>query len=656
MAQDERPQGARRSVSWFEPLQLLRTGQQVAISTLFGRHGLPHKIEAVTPPEAGEGSSQGAASTSSESDTPWSDYSERPTPFWFDYLADTGDGWDATATVAYHVSRPTLDLIGPAATREATERGSVLIFGGDTVYPVPSLQAYEERLLLPFRTMFPGRRGEQDAKPVENEDGEAGRGGPDVFAIPGNHDWYDGLVSFTRLFCSKGSFAGWRAPQRRSYFALRLPQNWWLLGTDLQLGSEIDAEQERFFREVADSMGHDDRIIICHPEPHWIYETLNPNPYAYRSVHRLEARFGERIRVYVSGDFHHYLRHEAADGRHRIVAGGGGAFLHLTSRPDTDVLRVPDQDRPETQSPIPFRRRELYPSEAASTRLALSGPLTFQIRNPSFGLATALAYMIIGVALVSPVLRPEDPTGLWEEIVTHVFTDPFSLLLVASAILGVVLFTDTSSRLYRWLAGSAHASSHIIGAAALAHGSALLAGAWLGDSLWRFPAVTLATAIGGYLVGPLIVSLYLTGSLLVFGRHRDEASSALRCADYKNFLRFRIGPEGDLTIFPVAIDRVARRWQRPTKASVAGANTRTGRRTDPRLIEAPIAVAAGAGHGYRSVKACAGQHTGTRTFGHVRLVPERRRAMDKLAQKLDDVICEVAALIWLVRAAATKAS
>jgi hypothetical protein len=30
--------------------------------------------------------------------------------------------------------------------------------------------------------------------------------------------------------------------------------------------------------------------------------------------------------------------------------------------------------------------------------------------------------------------------------------------------------------------------------------------------------------------------------------------------------------------------------------------------------------------------------------------------MDKLAQKLDDVICEVAALIWLVRAAATKAS
>jgi hypothetical protein len=24
---------------------------------------------------------------------------------------------------------------------------------------------------------------------------------PEVFAVPGNHDWYDNLVSFTRLFC-----------------------------------------------------------------------------------------------------------------------------------------------------------------------------------------------------------------------------------------------------------------------------------------------------------------------------------------------------------------------------------------------------------------------------------------------------------------------
>jgi hypothetical protein len=245
--------------------------------------------------------------------------------------------------------------------------------------------------------------------------------------------------------------------------------------------------------------------------------------------------------------------------------------------------------------------------------------------------ATALAYLVIGVALVSPVLRPQDPMGLWEEIVTHLFTDPFSLLLVASTVLGIVLFTDTSSRIYRWSAGSAHALSHIIAAAGIAHGSAWLAGAWLQDSLWRFPSVSLATALGGYMVGPLIVSLYLTASLLVFGRHRDEASSALRCPDYKNFLRFRIGPDGDLTIFPVAIDRVARRWHRPTRASEAGSPTlEPAGGTDPRLIEGPITIGA-TPHSGRPDLTVTGRLTRVRdstpaaeAFGHPRHVPERR--------------------------------
>jgi hypothetical protein len=593
---DDRPRGAKASVCWFEPLQLIRTGQQVAIATLFGRHGLPHKIEAVSPPEPAKVSDQehwavGAGDTSGQEPL-WSDYADKPGPFWFDYLADTGDGWDATATIAYQLSRDALDLRLPATERTVrTEKGSLLIFGGDTVYPVPSLQAYEERLVLPFRTMFPPQGAEQESQPVRDRGCGDKLPGPDVFAIPGNHDWYDGLVSFTRLFCSQQWFAGWRAPQQRSYFALRLPAKWWLLGTDLQLGSEIDAEQERFFREVADKMAPDDRVIICHPEPYWIYETLNPNPYAYRSVHRLEANFGDRIRVHLSGDLHHYVRHESADGRNKIVAGGGGAFLHLTARPDTDVLRDEEQDGEPSPPSGLFRRCEIYPAPNVSTRLALSGPFTFHVRNPSFGLATALAYAVIGEALVSPVLRPDDPAGLWEEVVARLFTDPFSLLLVASTILGIVLFTDTASRLYRWTAGTAHALCHVSAAAAVAHGSALLAGAWLPDSLWRFPAVSLATALGGYVIGPLITSLYLTASLLLFGRHRDEASSALRCPDYKNFLRFRIGVDGDLTIFPVAIDRVARRWSRSGRQSESRHSfLAPSGGSAPRLIEDPLEV------------------------------------------------------------------
>ncbi len=91
------------------------------------------------------------------------------------------------------------------------------------------------------------------------------------------------------------------------------------------------------------------------------------------------------------------------------------------------------------------------------------------------------------------------------------------------------------------------------------------------------------------MVGPLILSIYLTLSLLVFGRHREEASSALRCANYKNFLRLCIGADGDLTIYPVGIKRVARRWiasQSPGPGIRSNLTPMGG--TDPRLIEDPI--------------------------------------------------------------------
>src|SRR5947209_2742057 len=92
-----------KKVNWYEPRQLLRTAQKVAISTTFGEHSDRRLIEALADSgSALEGSRltpQGAH-----------DYHEEPCPFWFDYLSDTGDGWDATYTVAYHVAQPYLIL------------------------------------------------------------------------------------------------------------------------------------------------------------------------------------------------------------------------------------------------------------------------------------------------------------------------------------------------------------------------------------------------------------------------------------------------------------------------------------------------------------------------------------------------------------------
>ena len=60
----------------------------------------------------------------------------------------------------------------------------MLLFGGDEVYPYPSRKAYEQGTEKPYATAIAGRAER-----------------PDVFAVPGNHDWYDSLVAFSRTFC-----------------------------------------------------------------------------------------------------------------------------------------------------------------------------------------------------------------------------------------------------------------------------------------------------------------------------------------------------------------------------------------------------------------------------------------------------------------------
>ena len=79
---------------------------------------------------------------------------------------------------------------------------------------------------------------------------------PTVYAIPGNHDWYDGLTGFMRLFGQDDRWlGGWRTNQTRSYFAVELPHDWWLWGIDIQSDSLIDEPQLDFFGRVRDRGG-----------------------------------------------------------------------------------------------------------------------------------------------------------------------------------------------------------------------------------------------------------------------------------------------------------------------------------------------------------------------------------------------------------------
>jgi hypothetical protein len=552
-------------VGWYDPRQLSRTAVDVAVSTIFGRHADYRVTEALVSPDTDQDVFGDEPGEPADHDGIF-DYS-RDEQMWIDYIADTGDGWDSTYSVAYYASRPGLELDGLS---ESLPRGRVLIFGGDEVYPTASRQVYRERLIEPFTAA------------LVQTDGY----GPDVFAVPGNHDWYDSLVSFTRLFCSRRWFAGWKTRQSRSYFAVKLPHHWWLVGTDVQLDSDIDIPQVRYFKHVASKMDDGDRIILCTAEPHWIYakiyhkfdNEINENNLAF-----LEQKIfcRQKIAVYLSGDLHHYRRHATDDGRQKITAGGGGGFLHSTH--GEDVSELSDG----------YRLKQAFPSISESKKITWRN-LGFLFLNPWFGALTGLLYLLTCWSVMAPVGRyglHQWVRALKLAIVTSIANPApvFWILLVWG---GFLMFTDVHSKAYRYIAGTLHGLAHVICVFLIGWGATYLGMHTFG---WAFRSVKQLLLAGvvifvlGWIVGSAVMGLYLLTSLNIFKRHSNEAFSALACPDWKNFLRLRIDEQGGLTIFPIGIRRVARKWK-PSSDGSGSFLADDPKATAPELIEAPIRV------------------------------------------------------------------
>lgn len=546
-------------VAWYEPRQLVRTGISVAVSTILGRRADQRIVEALD------------AEPLEYFDYSVDDAGQARPELWIDYVADAGDGFNSTYAVASAVASDPLVLQTPDGTSYVTRRGRVLVFGGDLVYPVASRDQYEQRLVMPYEHALPDSSAPH----------------PDVYAIPGNHDWYDGLVSFTRRFCSKRWFAGWRTQQRVSYFALQLPHDWWLLGTDVQLDSDIDADQVAYFKAIAAKMNAHARIILCNAEPHWIYQQKYAGidqDYSDNNLNFLEDKvLGRKVSVFLAGDLHHYRRHSDGQDHHKIVAGGGGAFLHPTH--DVDVRTLPG--RPPEQ---PYTLGCSYPEIAASRKLTRRN-LLFLWLNLRFGFATGLLYLLTCRAMAVEVsgLGLRDIGEAANRVLCAVLREPTALLWVVLVITAVVLFTDTHSSRFRIFGGISHAIAHLIAVFFTGWGAA-----WL-VSQWDLPLAIRLLVIGalvfgaGWIVGSLVMGAYLFVALNRFGRHGNEAFSSLAIPDWKNFLRLHIDGAGTLRIYPVGIDRVARRWQ----AAATGPRLVPDdpNATPPRLIEPPIVVA-----------------------------------------------------------------
>jgi hypothetical protein len=434
-----------KMVSWYDPRLLARIGVRTIVSSVFGQYADQRLMQAVTDP---------AADKDLVSRYDYSDLNAEPNKclacdetgaFWIDYVADVGDGFETSYATAYLLAQDSLNVRGAGQLRH----GEVLIMGGDQCYPQATRQDYKERLLKPFNWAFS----------VQNPDRK-------LFAIPGNHDWYDGLNAFDGLFCSsrdrlsnaRGNvIGGWQCQQHRSYWALRLPYNWWIWGADIQFSKYLDSSQVNYFTRVAEQMTPDDNLIICLAEPSWLLADLQgqDDEENFFKISTIARARGARIVAVIAGDWHHYNRYYAHElDVHFITSGGGGAFLHPThvlrnsigvrwpehieeaadaaagdtssARPgeawraraydirlkrntktaegvvEQAVQDVQDVIEPLRREGLGMRRRatikqqapKCYPSKARSYLLSL-GNLAFPFFNPAFAIGIGLLYWLV---------------------------------------------------------------------------------------------------------------------------------------------------------------------------------------------------------------------------------------------------------------------
>lgn len=548
-------------VGWYDPRQLLRTAFEVFVSTVFGRHADRRILEALS--DAGD-----------LREKFYYDFSEEnKNEQWIDYISDVGDGFDSTYTMAYHLARPQFDVSTSSDNQNlhTTKQGEILIFGGDEVYPTASMKAYDERLIQPYKTAFSRKDSIK----------------PSIFAVPGNHDWYDSLVSFSRVFCEGLNFFGTRTLQNRSYFALKLINGWWLFGTDMQLGSSLDKPQIEYFSKVMEKLAPDDRIILCNAEPHWLYSTLykdDPN-FDNRNMGYFEGHIlQKKVAVYIAGDRHYYRRHECpVTGRQKITAGGGGAFLHPTHKENVEQIGKRDK----------YNLKASFPDAQASRKLCRLN-LLFPFYNPWFGIVTGILYLLTARAFLSDIggYKLSEISQAIGSVIHDALVQPASIYWVLAIFTGFLIFTDTYSKPYRLIAGPVHGFIHLLAVFFVSWGVSYFLSDGRGIDFNSNNQLLLSgflIFIGGWIVGSFIMGIYLFVSLNIFGRHHNEAFSALKTADYKNFLRLKISETGDLTIYPIGVRKVARKWKDNSELKHAPRVVPDdARAAEPELIENPV--------------------------------------------------------------------
>jgi hypothetical protein len=456
---------------------------------------------------------------------------------WIDFVSDTGDDVTVSEIVArmfvaeYEVDDPDAPARsdGGAATKLVLPRGDILFLGGDLAYPVATVREMTRRLVEPWNKVL-----EQHTE-----------GGPRVLlAVPGNHDWYDGLDGFSRLCQAPCAFedrsptssgpdplhpepnenpvlawaeafargdqvkkptalalAGYLAVQRASYFRFPLAPGIDLFGVDRQL-KRVDPRQQAYFGIA----GAAARVVVL-PDPARAWGEARLHGSA--TLQSLGIAMDKSPTLLLAGDIHHYER--STEGRSiHVVAGGGGAFLH-GARIAKDGAYAVDAE---------------FPGPRASWRMLQQLPLFCALGRAGW--------------LLPAVFAVGDAVALFE----HFDNGARSSATVALAISLIVAFG--TALLVGWrrhraarVVPFATVFGLVIGAIPVAIGIGTDALAMRVMGHWGSPvafagALALATMASSFLFG---VMLMLVARL---GLSHGQAYAAMGSPGYKHFLRLRV--------------------------------------------------------------------------------------------------------------------
>jgi hypothetical protein len=333
-------------------------------------------------------------------------------PLWVDWVADTGDDRDVSQAVGRMIFASY--VVDDAGAALSLPRGDILLFGGDTAYPVATVEEIHRRVVHPWNEVL-------------REIGVASDRPRVLLGIPGNHDWYDGLDGFGRLFrrsatrleateepradsapgtelgrnagliahglhldevggivgmiasAGKAVLALWRGTkvghrrslklegyqpvQESSYWALPLAPGLDLWGVDRQLG-RLDYRQRGYFQLRKPSRREGAGVWFVAPDPAIAFG--EPWEFGEQMLAACNLSLSRDRVLYQCGDMHQYERRVVGESLH-VIAGGGGAFLHGT--------RIVADPKPAAMA---------YPDGKVTRRLALQVPFKLMLGRSGY--------------------------------------------------------------------------------------------------------------------------------------------------------------------------------------------------------------------------------------------------------------------------------